>query len=90
MKGFSEQNSKSITWGHNQRIMYKCKSVEEALFYVNKIIENGWSRKVLSNIRKFYLLYSNWNAVRTNLTWTHYRTVLKIEDNAERDRLEGI
>ncbi len=31
-------------------------------------------------MRKFYLLYLNWNAVSTNLTWTHYRTFLKIED----------
>ncbi len=41
---------------------------------------SGFDRRNLSNMRKFYLLYPNWNAVRTNLTWTHYRTVLKIED----------
>lgn len=40
---------KSIPWGHNQRIMYKCKDVQEALFYVNKTIENGWSRTVLEH-----------------------------------------
>ncbi len=38
---------KSIPWGHNQRIMYKCGSIEEAVFYVTKTIENGWSRTVL-------------------------------------------
>ncbi len=54
----------------------------------NKLTEefgSGFDRRNLSNMRKFYLLYPNWNAVRTNLTWTHYRTVLKIEDKAERD-----
>ncbi|WP_065107546.1 PDDEXK nuclease domain-containing protein [Streptobacillus moniliformis] len=44
-----EQMIKSIPWGHNQRIMYKCKTVEEALFYVGKTLENGWSRTVLEH-----------------------------------------
>ena len=42
-----ENKIKSIPWGHNQRIMYKCKSVREAIFYVEKTIENGWSRTIL-------------------------------------------
>ncbi|QXW65690.1 DUF1016 family protein [Streptobacillus moniliformis] len=44
-----EQMIKSIPWGHNQRIMYKCKTVEEALFYVGRTLENGWSRTVLEH-----------------------------------------
>jgi predicted nuclease of restriction endonuclease-like (RecB) superfamily len=31
------------------QIFTKCKSVKEALFYVQKTIENGWSRAVLMN-----------------------------------------
>ncbi|MCM1158618.1 MAG: PDDEXK nuclease domain-containing protein [Clostridium sp.] len=42
-----EKLIKSIPWGHNQRIMYKCKDVKEALFYVQKTLDNGWSRNVL-------------------------------------------
>ena len=38
---------KQIPWGHNQRIINKCKTIDEALYYVNKTIENGWSRHVL-------------------------------------------
>lgn len=45
----TEEKIKSIPWGHNQRIMYKCKEVKEALFYVDKTIENGWSRTVLEH-----------------------------------------
>ena len=44
-----ENKIKSIPWGHNQRIMYKCKSVREAIFYVEKTIENGWSRTILEH-----------------------------------------
>lgn len=29
--------------------MYKCKNIEEALFYIDKTIENGWSRNVLEH-----------------------------------------
>ena len=38
-----------ISWGHHIQIFTKCKSVKEALFYVQKTIENGWSRAVLMN-----------------------------------------
>jgi len=38
-----------IPWGHHREIITKCKSVKEALFYVQKTIENGWSRAVLMN-----------------------------------------
>ncbi len=38
---------KQIPWGHNQRIINKCDNVDEALFYVSKTIENGWSSTVL-------------------------------------------
>ncbi|QQB74875.1 DUF1016 family protein [Fusobacterium canifelinum] len=44
-----ENAIKSIPWGHNQRIMYKCKNVKEAIFYVEKTIENGWSRTILEH-----------------------------------------
>lgn len=40
----------SIPWGHHRYIMDKCKhDVEKALFYVEKTIENNWSRAVLLN-----------------------------------------
>lgn len=44
-----EKLVKSIPCGHNQRIMYKCKDINEALFYVQKTMDNNWSRKVLEH-----------------------------------------
>ena len=38
-----------IPWGHNLVIISKCKNTEEALFYVTKTVENGWSRSVLTH-----------------------------------------
>ena len=36
-----------IPWGHHIKIMQKIKDVNQALFYINKTIENNWSRAVL-------------------------------------------
>jgi predicted nuclease of restriction endonuclease-like (RecB) superfamily len=36
-------------WGHHILIFSRCKSIEEALFYVRKTAENGWSRAMLLN-----------------------------------------
>jgi len=36
-----------IPWGQNVVIISKAKSIEEAIFYSNKTIENNWSRSVL-------------------------------------------
>lgn len=38
-----------IPWRHHVEIFTKCKSVQEAMFYVQKTIMNGWSRAMLMN-----------------------------------------
>ena len=38
-----------IPWGHNIVIISKCKNLNEALFYIQKIIQNNWSRSVLTH-----------------------------------------
>lgn len=39
----------SIPWGHHRCIIDKCKDVKKALYYVEKVLENNWSRAVLLN-----------------------------------------
>lgn len=36
-----------IPWGHNIVIISKCKNKDEACFYIQKTIQNNWSRSVL-------------------------------------------
>jgi predicted nuclease of restriction endonuclease-like (RecB) superfamily len=36
-----------IPWGHNLKIISKCKSIDEALYYVKTTFQQGWSRNVL-------------------------------------------
>ncbi|GHU69084.1 hypothetical protein AGMMS49983_22070 [Clostridia bacterium] len=37
----------TIPWRHHVEIMAKCKSVEEAIFYIQQTVNNGWSRSIL-------------------------------------------
>jgi len=52
-----------IPWGHQRYIIDKCKSVHEALFYVQKTIKNGWSRAVLMNFIEAGLYHSQGKAI---------------------------
>lgn len=36
-----------IPWGHHIQIVSKCQSLDEALYYINKVAEEGWSRSRL-------------------------------------------
>lgn len=38
-----------VPWGHHVLIFTKSKSVEEAMFYIEKTIDNSWSRAQLEN-----------------------------------------
>lgn len=38
-----------VPWRHHIEIITHCQSVGEALFYIEKTIDNGWSRSVLEN-----------------------------------------
>ena len=40
----------------------------------------GFAERSLQNIRQFYLAYPNASAVRTELTWTHYRSLMRLGD----------
>ena len=43
------QNFGLVPWGQHIMIITKCETVSEALFYINKIAEEGWSRSRLEH-----------------------------------------
>ncbi|WP_131782787.1 PDDEXK nuclease domain-containing protein [Legionella gresilensis] len=45
----------------------------------------GFNERNLRRMRVFYLAYPIWTAVRTELSWTHYRILLQIENPKIRD-----
>lgn len=52
-----------VPWRHHVEIVTKCKTIEEALFYVRKTIEESWSRSVLIDNIKAHLYQSSGNAL---------------------------
>lgn len=44
----------------------------------------GFEERNLNNMRAFYIAFPIWNAVRTELSWTHYRLISRVENEQQR------
>lgn len=44
----------------------------------------GCDERNLRNMRAFFQQFPNWNALRSELSWTHYRLLLRVETPAAR------
>lgn len=44
----------------------------------------GFDERNLNNMRAFYTAFPIWNALRTELSWTHYRILSRIENTGKR------
>lgn len=44
----------------------------------------GFDERNLNNMRAFYTAFPIWNAVRTELSWTHYRMISRIKNETQR------
>ena len=58
-----------VPWGHHIAILTKCKSIDEALFYVVNTAAEGWSRKTLMNCIKADYYHTSGGAI-TNFSET--------------------
>lgn len=54
-----------IPWGHHIAIIAKCKSIEEAFFYISRSATENWSRNTLMNCIKADLYHASGGAVTT-------------------------
>lgn len=45
----------------------------------------GFSVRTLYQMRKFYVLFPSLNALRSQLTWTHYRLLLQVDNDRARE-----
>jgi predicted nuclease of restriction endonuclease-like (RecB) superfamily len=45
----------------------------------------GFDQRNLRNMRAFYQVFPIWNAVRTELSWTHYRQLTRVSDAKARE-----
>jgi predicted nuclease of restriction endonuclease-like (RecB) superfamily len=58
-----------VPWGHHRHIIDKCKNIAEAVFYLQKTVQNNWSRDTLRN-QMFQNLYERQGKAITNFERT--------------------
>jgi predicted nuclease of restriction endonuclease-like (RecB) superfamily len=70
--------------GGEARAAYGKRLLPELAKSLTREFGKGFDERNLRHMRGFYLLFPIWDAVRTELSWTHYRTLLRIENDAAR------
>lgn len=63
MKNMLTKGLFQIPWGHNREIITKCKTLDEAIFYVRNTIKHNWSRSVLIHQMEWELFNREGKAV---------------------------
>lgn len=54
-----------VPWGHHAEILAKCKTLDEAVFYLSRTITENWSRNTLMNSIKADLYHTSGAAITT-------------------------
>jgi predicted nuclease of restriction endonuclease-like (RecB) superfamily len=75
---FVQQVVAQIPWTHNLVIMEKIKDREERIWYINKTVENGWSRNILVHQIESKLYQRQYLKVKT----TNYMEKLEKPNNS--------
>jgi predicted nuclease of restriction endonuclease-like (RecB) superfamily len=89
----------ALTGSVGQAIVEDEQQGEERAGYGEQIIQllsarleaeglKGFGRRNLAWMREFYLKFQNLHALRAELSWTHYRLLLKVESDAAREFYE--
>ena len=68
----------------NARADYGKSVLQELSSRLTKDFGKGFSVRTLQQIKKFYVVFPNTNALRSQLTWTHYRLLLSVENEQAR------
>ena len=62
----------------NARADYGKAILQELSSRLTKDFGKGFSVRTLQQMKKFYVMFPNTNALRSQLTWTHYRLLLSV------------
>ena len=71
--------------GGEKRAKYGDRLIKKWTLKLSKIYGNKYGYTNLSNMRQFYLLFPILRSVSEELTWTHYRYLLPIKNESERN-----
>lgn len=78
-KGIAEQQGKS------ERAEYGKQLLQELSKQLTRDFGKGFTASNLRNMRQFYLTFPNCYALRSNLSWTHYRMLMRVENEKARN-----
>ena len=70
--------------GGESRASYGKKLLPRLAQVLTREFGKGFDDRNLRNMRAFYQTFPIWNAVRTELSWTHYRLMLRVSDDKAR------
>ncbi|ODS38176.1 MAG: hypothetical protein A7316_00315 [Candidatus Altiarchaeales archaeon WOR_SM1_86-2] len=81
-------------WQIGERIVREELQHKERADYGKRVVERlaidlGFKRRLMFDIVQFYKIYTIVHALRAQLSWTHYRALLKIKDKNEREFYEN-
>ena len=71
--------------GGESRAKYGDGIIKELSIQMTNDYGNGYSERSLRNMRQFYLLFQIRSAVRSELSWTHYKMLMRVEDENARN-----
>ena len=71
--------------GANTRAEYGKSIINLLAEKLTKDYGEGFEPSNIRRMRRFYEYFSNWDAVRPELSWSHYRELIKIERDIERN-----
>jgi predicted nuclease of restriction endonuclease-like (RecB) superfamily len=64
----------------NSKAIYGKAVLKNLAKYLSIEFGKGFDERNLNNIRAFYTAFPIWNAVRTELSWTHYRIISRVKE----------
>jgi predicted nuclease of restriction endonuclease-like (RecB) superfamily len=70
--------------GGETRATYGKKLLSNLAETLTQEFGKGFDERNLRNMRAFFQNFPNWNALRSELSWTHYRLLLRVETPAVR------
>ena len=71
--------------GEEKRAKYGSELIKKWGIILEKEFGKSYCKRNLEIIRRFYISFPIANALRSQLTWTHYKTILPIKNENERN-----
>ena len=94
IKDYSKNKNELSSYYEVGKLLVEAQGGEAKAKYGNKLIKNyserltkeigkGYDERNLRYMRMFYIKFQNWNALRSNLSWSHYRVLLPLKSMDE-------